>query len=141
MSSKRSPSARMFTDVEGRAWIMRFEKHNFKEILKHTGVDLRTLVDRPGNVVTDTLNVGNRLVQIIGSLCEKQARKRGMEAEEFATVLESREVLLMACTTMLGALADAFPRSLWGKGFEAALKAWIAAGENRFTKDSDDKPT
>lgn len=137
---------RKFTDCKGRTWEIEITWAAAQRLKKETGVDIDSLVPKPGDnkeislqAFQDFITDGERLFPVVWALVRPEAERLNITCDQFGEGFNG-EAFIAAGITFTAALIDFFPnhlrRSLLAAVKEKGMQAQIAAAK-RLTKELD----
>jgi hypothetical protein len=116
---KTTPTARYFTDHEGRGWKVELTPRILAAIKNDTHVDIAALIDRPEELMAKLGESMSNLGLLLWIFCEEQATRRKITTLEFTQIARSHSIPERFAQAVVGAIADRWPRSLIGLGFKS----------------------
>lgn len=100
-----------FVDSAGDEWEVRITAGHLRPLREDFGVDLRDALKPDDNSFAEALGDPEKFMQVVYSLCDEQARKRGLSPAAFAYRFDG-ETVENAGVALFGAVQDFFrPRT------------------------------
>jgi hypothetical protein len=115
MSRKKTKSTRMFTDIQGRSWTVKFTRDLIELIKELLNIDLVVAMDKADGPVDALGKPPTNLVNVLLVVCMPDIEKRGITQQEFLEPLRETAFYSQATRAALLALADTFPKTLAAK--------------------------
>ena len=114
-----------FVDENGDNWVLRVDRKMLRKVKKDTEILLSDMflddMALFNKICSDPLLAGD----VLWSLCEEQATRRGMNAEQFETATDG-DCFSKAVTAIVRAVVNSFPPER-----RAAIKKLFKTGETR----------
>lgn len=115
-----------FTDTKGRTWHLSFTLEDRRRIRRELGVDLAEIFgESNAETIGKIFDDYEMLANVLWLLCQGQAEKQQVDAEEFARGLGG-DVFADAADALVEAVVDFFPNANRRK----ALRGWLASVKN-----------